>query len=84
MQAFQYRWIPDNQGAVQWADKEKFSFLPSQYACLFVTSSFFSDIYREDADCLPGIEIGKKDLMMIRMTDMNLRIPSKSVKIVRP
>jgi hypothetical protein len=66
---FQYTWINDNRGALQWANKGKCSSLASQYACLAVTQiHMFSNIYREDTDHLPGKAMGEIDLMS-RMTD---------------
>jgi len=66
---FQYTWINDNRGALQWANKGKCSSLASQYACLAVTQiHMFSNIYREDTDHLPGKAMGEIDLMC-RMTD---------------
>ena len=68
-QPFQYRWINDNKGALQWADKEKCSSLASQFACLAVTQiHMFSNLYRENTDHLPGVEMGEIDLMS-RMED---------------
>jgi len=66
---FQYKWINDNKGALQWADKDKCSSLASQFACMAVSQiHMFSNIYREDTDHLPGVEMGEIDLMS-RMED---------------
>jgi hypothetical protein len=35
-ESFQYQWINDNQGAIQWASKDKCSSLASQFACMAV------------------------------------------------
>ena len=68
-QSFQYRWINDNQGALQWASKSKCSSLASQLACMAVSQiHMFSNIYQEDTDYLPGAEMGEIDLMS-RMED---------------
>jgi len=68
-ESFQYQWINDNQGAIQWASKDKCSSLASQFTCMAVSQlHMFSKLYAEEPDYLPGIEMGEIDAMS-RMRD---------------
>ena len=67
--AFQYQWINDNMGALQWASKNKCSSLASQLACMAVSQiHMLSNIFMEDPDHLPGVAMGEIDSMS-RMGD---------------
>jgi hypothetical protein len=68
-ESFQYQWINDNMGALQWASKNKCSSMASQMACMAVSQiHMLSKIYMEDPDHLPGVEMGEIDAMS-RMAD---------------
>ena len=60
--SFQYQWVNDNVGALQWASKNKCSSLASQMACMAVSQvHMLTNLYMEDPDHLPGLEMGEID-----------------------
>ena len=83
LEAFQYQWINDNMGALQWACKNKCSSLASQMACMAVSQvHMLSNLYMDDPDHLPGVEMGEIDSMS-RMADGET-LASARIKSVCP
>ena len=82
-ESFQYQWINDNVGALQWASKSKCSSLASQMACMAVSQiHMLTHIYMEDPDHLPGVAMGEIDAMS-RMVDGE-NLDSDRIRIVCP
>ncbi len=81
--SFQYQWINDNVGALQWASKRKCSSLASQMACMAVSQiHMLTHIYMEDPDHLPGVAMEEIDAMS-RMVDGE-KLDYDRIRIVCP